>query len=411
LTSPPDSGTAAATARPGSTDGDFGAGPGGPTPASGGPAAASPGDNGTPTENAAGGVDDPGRESLTAYELAHGVGGGVPGGISANLYGNRKASLQQLFAELAPTVGTAGAGAVAWAAFSFLGKRRRDDDEPDDGRLAAAAASGYETDAAPGLEAVDESLLPRWRRPSLQQVRRTDPLRAMAEAAPCLSFESAGVRPLEDYERRHIGYRLVRLLDSPDEFRSREIGILDQGDEVQLLERHGVYWLVLCPDGRQGWVHRMTLADSVRAAAAEVESEAALTPNLGDEPSEILEYTDDSGADGLLEAYMTARRDVLRSLAAEESVAPEASTDGAPAVVAFQSATFAAPRVEEPAVSSLPTEEPAVSSLPTEELPSAASPAAGSEHAGERYSARKSGGSRKAATGSRPGTRSRRPSR
>ena len=117
-----------------------------------------------------------------------------------------------------------------------------------------------EVAAAGGLESVDESLLPRWRRPSLQQARRTDPLRAVADTEH-MSFEAAGVSPLADYERRRIGYRLVRLLDSPDELRATEIGVVDQGDEVQLLDRHGAYWLVLCPDGRQGWLHRMTLAD------------------------------------------------------------------------------------------------------------------------------------------------------
>ena len=92
--------------------------------------------------------------------------------------------------------------AVAWAAFVIFGKRRRDGDDPEpDSRLAAAAATGVDTGAAQGLRVVDESQLPRWRRPSLQQVRRTDPLRVVAEA-PTMSFAGAGVRPLESYERR-----------------------------------------------------------------------------------------------------------------------------------------------------------------------------------------------------------------
>ena len=58
-----------------------------------------------------------------------------------------------------------------------------------------------------------------------------------------------------------IRYRVVRLLDSPDELRGSEIGYLDQGDEVQLLEKYGAYWLVLSPDGQQGWLHKMILGD------------------------------------------------------------------------------------------------------------------------------------------------------
>jgi hypothetical protein len=68
-------------------------------------------------------------------------------------------------------------------------------------------------------------------------------------------------------ERRVIRYRVVRLLDAPDELRSADIGQLDQGDEVQLLERSGAYWLVLCPDGRQGWVHKMTLGEILHESA------------------------------------------------------------------------------------------------------------------------------------------------
>ena len=32
---------------------------------------------------------------------------------------------------------------------------------------------------------------------------------------------------------------------------------------MELLERSGSYWLVLCPDGSRGWLHRMTLGDVV----------------------------------------------------------------------------------------------------------------------------------------------------
>ena len=96
-------------------------------------------------------------------------------------------------------------------------------------------------------EAVDlELLLPRWRRPSLLQARKADPIRD-ATPAPRLTFDEGLVGPLAGRERRVIRYRVVRLLDSPDELRGTEIGYLDQGDEVQLLEKYGAYWLVLAP--------------------------------------------------------------------------------------------------------------------------------------------------------------------
>ena len=80
--------------------------------------------------------------------------------------------------------------------------------------------------------------------------------------------------PIASYERRTIRYRVVRLLDAPDELRSADIGQLDQGDEVQLLEKSGAYWLVLCPDGRQGWLHQMTLGDVINDTPSLTTAEA-----------------------------------------------------------------------------------------------------------------------------------------
>ena len=107
--------------------------------------------------------------------------------------------------------------------------------------------------------------MPRWRRPSLMQARKADPIRD-AVTAPSLRFDIGDTSTL-GYERRLIRYRVVTLLDAPDELRSVEIGQLDQGDEVQLLERSGSYWLVLCPNGSQGWLHKMTLGEIVTDAA------------------------------------------------------------------------------------------------------------------------------------------------
>ena len=171
-------------------------------------------------------------------------------------------------------VTTTGTVAV-WAAFVFFGKRRRDGEPPaPDAVLAANAASGPEplpverlvpsiapVDLPPGVDPT-EAGLPRWRRPSLLQARKTDPLRT-AVTASSLTFADGAVEPYAGLERRRIRYRLVRLLDVPDDVRSTEIGILDEGDEVQVLDSYGAYRLVLCPDGQEGWLHRMVLGDIV----------------------------------------------------------------------------------------------------------------------------------------------------
>jgi hypothetical protein len=412
---------------------------------------------------------------------------GVDGQPRIDLLARYHASLPTLLVELVPTIATATTGGVAWAAFVIFGKRRRDGDNSEpDSLLATAAATGVDTGAAQGLRVVDESQLPRWRRPSLQQVRRTDPLRMVADA-PTMSFAKAGVRPLESYERRQIRYRLVRLLNCPDEVRASEIGLLDRGDEVQLLERHGVYWRVLCPDGRTGWVHRMTLSAPVSESASEAaEAAAAVGPAVepgfhqapeppcgtAEQPVAAPAAAPAEDVGGLLGAYMRARSDVLHSVEAvgfeaapivEASVEPVEATEVeatavepvpavepvraaesepavGPSVAALardylERAGFAVvgseraaqPAVErsvegvtEPAVEA--PAEPAVEPVAGPEVDTAATtavdppssdaaPAAERERADGRYSGHKSGGSRKASTASRPGTRSHRPSR
>jgi hypothetical protein len=175
---------------------------------------------------------------------------------------------------LIPALVSTTGGVAMTMAFLFFGKRRRDGAPPaPDEVLAAAAARG--TGVAANRALADgrvaphvlepEADLPRWRRPSLLEARKADPLRNAVEVAP-LSFDSGVIGPLDGHERRLIRYTAVRLLDAPDELRSAAIGSLTQGDEVQLLERSGTYWLVLCPDGRRGWIHKMTLGDVVGEA-------------------------------------------------------------------------------------------------------------------------------------------------
>jgi hypothetical protein len=193
---------------------------------------------------------------------------------------------------LAPVLVTTTGAVVATMAFGVFGRRRRDGEPPaPDEVLAAEAALGInlaiagltsdrpgpehnsgagrppgpaEGIASPALPGPSdaEAGMPRWRRPSLLEARKADPIRGAA-AAPRLSFDRGLVGPLDGRERRLIRYNVVRLLDVPDELRGVEIGFLDQGDEVQLLERQGTYWLVLCPNGGQGWIHKMTLGDVV----------------------------------------------------------------------------------------------------------------------------------------------------
>jgi hypothetical protein len=215
-----------------------------------------------------------------------GPGGGAGGDAAPRgleLLGGGRSLFDQVFRAYPVMITTTGS-AVVWAGFVIFGRRRRDGDpSAPDPVLASNAATGPEPvpftelvppetppwPVPPGVDP-DEASLPRWRRPSLLQARKTDPLRT-ASTAVSLTFADGAVEPFDGMERRRIRYRLVRLLDVPDELRANEIGILDEGDEVQLLESRGTYRLVLCPDGRQGWLHKMVLGDLVAAGERSAE--------------------------------------------------------------------------------------------------------------------------------------------
>ena len=101
-----------------------------------------------------------------------------------------------------------------------------------------------------------ESLMPRWRRPSLLEARRLDPTRSGRYDRTPLRFTPDGDR---HPQRRIVRYAMVSLLDRADEVLGRQLADLITGDEVEVLEAAGPFWEVSLPDGLRGWVHRTTL--------------------------------------------------------------------------------------------------------------------------------------------------------
>jgi hypothetical protein len=109
---------------------------------------------------------------------------------------------------------------------------------------------------APDQVVDPESLMPRWRRPSLLAARRLDPSRLARVERAALRFPVTGE---PNAARRIVRYAVVALLDRPDEVLGRQLADLIAGDEVEVLESGGPFWQVACPDGQAGWVHRTTL--------------------------------------------------------------------------------------------------------------------------------------------------------
>ena len=108
-----------------------------------------------------------------------------------------------------------------------------------------------------------EANMPRWRRPSLLEARRADPLRqAHSYRLPMRFTDDRSGSP----EIRVVRYAVVPLLDRPDEVLGAHLCDLESGDEVLGVGASGGFVEVDCPNGEHGWIHRTTLG--VRPAAA-----------------------------------------------------------------------------------------------------------------------------------------------
>lgn len=192
---------------------------------------------------------------------------------------------------------------MAMALFTFR-RRQRDDDETGAPPAADAYAPppplseqlGAEYIALPELsQLAGEAGMPRWRRPSLRAAREAKGTDLRAMEAQRLTFSHTEFAVSRGLERRRLRYRMVRLSDGPDEIRSAELALLDQGDEVELLQQSGQYWQVSTPTGQVGWVHRMTLGDVVVAPVApapppwQQPTTAAAEPADLAEPAELAE--------------------------------------------------------------------------------------------------------------------------
>lgn len=158
---------------------------------------------------------------------------------------------------------------IVGGAFAILAARRRrhkDDDRPlataaaiSGGSGPAGAAPAIGMPPAPLDELIEEGSIPRWRRPSLRAARSASD-RGVAGPTYQLAFDAAAAA---GSERRLVRYRVVRMMDGPDEIRSQEVGQLEENDEVEVLERYAGYAHVRTPVGTEGWVHRTTLGPPI----------------------------------------------------------------------------------------------------------------------------------------------------
>lgn len=143
----------------------------------------------------------------------------------------------------------AGASVAVWSAMSTL---------PSLGSNPAPTpgAIGGTTPSDGGASNPDEANLPRWLRPTLHDQRQSRDRGTLTAAREPARF---GAAPKTGVERRTIGYRLVRMSDAPDDIRSREVGRVDRGDEIEVIAEHESFLRVRTPDGLEGWVPRVVI--------------------------------------------------------------------------------------------------------------------------------------------------------
>ena len=117
--------------------------------------------------------------------------------------------------------------------------------------------TGVDAMAPPGTREADpEAGMPRWRRPSLLEARRSDPTRLAPIARTPMRF---GENVPSEVDVRVVRYAVVPVLDRPDEVLGLQLSDLGAGDEVQVIGGAGAFLEVLCPNGDRGFVHRTTL--------------------------------------------------------------------------------------------------------------------------------------------------------
>ena len=116
---------------------------------------------------------------------------------------------------------------------------------------------------------VDEDLTPVDDDAPLKEVRKASrrATAAATAAAVATSVRTFGKPPPKGVERAKVGYRRVRISSEPDAIRSVELGRLDRGDEVEILESHEGFLRVRTPDDITGWILRHTVVGATSAAA------------------------------------------------------------------------------------------------------------------------------------------------
>jgi len=152
--------------------------------------------------------------------------------------------------------------------FLLVGRRRRrQDDDTVGAHHVDPSPAPAPVVAEPMTAIVDEDLTPVDEDAPLKEVRKASKraTAAATAAAVASSVRTFAKPPKKGVERAKVGYRRVRISSEPDAVRSVELGRLDRGDEVEILESHEGFLRVRTPDDITGWILRHTVVGATSA--------------------------------------------------------------------------------------------------------------------------------------------------
>ena len=151
--------------------------------------------------------------------------------------------------------------AAACGMFLLAARRRRRDDDGAPVATLDVDPQPAPVVGEPAMAVGDDDFAPVDDDAPLKEVRKASK-RATAvasAAAVATSVRTFAKPPKKGVERAKVGYRRVRISSEPDATRSVELGRLDRGDEVEILESHEGFLRVRTPDDIDGWILRHTV--------------------------------------------------------------------------------------------------------------------------------------------------------
>jgi len=137
--------------------------------------------------------------------------------------------------------------------------RRPGDDDASSGELVLATA----TQAGPSRTGSN-----RGTAAVVAAVAAAGPTVPAGDASPVTELRTFDTPPAKGAERAVVGYHKVRLSSKPDGLRSVELGRLQRGDEVEIVDSYAGFLQVRTPDDITGWVPRHTIVSASSLTSA-----------------------------------------------------------------------------------------------------------------------------------------------